>query len=237
MLKRKINKDAFDALDAAIQGLYKADGDSFVLQVEDSGFEALKGEKTAAQQRADEAEAKLAEIAQREADAVAKAQREADKAARASGDIDALEKSWKKKYDTLQNEFNTMKEANAQTLNKLFVDGEAKRLAAEISTVPDLMTDLIAKRLIVDTSGETPITRVVDIDGRPSALSINELKQEFVDNKAFSAIIKESNASGGGADQTGDGNGVPKKLSDMTATEEVAFANSHPEAYKAMLNT
>ena len=99
------------------------------------------------------------------------------------------------------------------------------------------MVDKIKARLDLEIADGVPITRVLDAAGKPSALSLDDLKKEFVDNKSYAAIIKASDANGGGAGPSSDGNGVPnKKLSEMTATEEAKFANENPTEYQRMVN-
>ncbi|WEM33661.1 head scaffolding protein [Pseudomonas phage PSA-KC1] len=68
----------------------------------------------------------------------------------------------------------------------------------------------IKSRLMADFEGDTPVTRVLDKDGKPSALTIDELANEFVANKDFSAIITASKASGGAGKPSQNGGGAPK---------------------------
>lgn len=230
-LKRKITKAEYDALSEVLQAEYRQDGDSYVLDLEDSGFDALKAEK-----------ARLAEELRKkeeaEAAAAEEARKEREKAAKAAGDMEALEASWKEKYDRDLAAEREKASTSTKALEAVFVNKVARDLAEKISTVPDLLVDVIKKRLTVETNGGTPITRVVDVNGQPSALSISDLEKEFVDNPAYAAIIKASNANGGGAGEGGEGGGAPrKKLSEMTATEEALFAREHPEEYEQMLKT
>ena len=73
------------------------------------------------------------------------------------------------------------------------------KIANEISTVPDLMSGAISARLTTEIVDGKATTRVLDQDGKPSALTVEELKKEFVANEKFSSIIVGSNASGSGA--------------------------------------
>jgi hypothetical protein len=235
-LKRKITKAEFEALSDGLKTEYKADGDNYVLDLDDTGFENLKAEKAEERRKREEAERKLQEREQADAEAAEKLRKEQEKAAKAAGDVEALEKSWKTKYEADLAAERARAEAAANALETIFVDNVARQMANKISTVPDLLVDLIKKRLRVEHAGETPITRVVDAAGKPSALSLADLEKEFVDNKSFAAIIKASDAQGGGAGAGSDGNGVPrKKLSEMTATEEAKFANEHPDEYARLV--
>lgn len=229
-LKRKLTTAEYDALSDALKGEYKQDGDSYVLDVEDDpAFSSLKEEKRRLKEQLDAAQAE--KTAREEAERLAR-----EEAAKSKGDVDALEKSWKEKYERdLKTEQDKATAANA-ALQTAFVDSTAQALAQEISLVPTLMVDLIKRRLRVEIVEGAPITRVVDAAGRPSALSVTDLKKEFVDNPEFAAIIKGSNANGGGANgRDKPGGAQPKKLSEMTATEEAKFANEHPEEYSALI--
>lgn len=235
-LKRKITKAEYDALSDALKAEYKEDGDNYVLDVEDAGFDALKEEKRRQQERADAAEAELAKKKKDEEEAAEKARKAAEDKAKAEGDTAALEKSWKEKYDRDMAEKDEANKKNRSALEAVFVNKVARDIADKISTVPDLLVDIIKKRLTVETTGDVPITRVVDAAGQPSALSLADLEKEFLDNPAYKAIIKASNANGGGAGGGDAGSGgAGKKLSEMTATEEAKFANEHPEEYERML--
>lgn len=235
-LKRKITKAEFDALSDDLKAEYKQDGDNYVLDVEDAGFDALKEEKRKEKERADALQAQLDKDKAAKDAADEKARKEAEKAAKAAGDTEALDKSWKEKYDRDMAAKDEDNKKNRRALESIFITKVAQDMANEISTVPDLLVDKIKARLTVETAGDMPITRVVDAQGQPSALSLDDLKKEFLDNPAYKAIIKASNANGGGAGggDAGPG-GAGKKLSEMTATEEAKFANENPDEYARML--
>lgn len=235
-LKRKITKAEYDALSDDLKKEYAQDGDNYVLDLEDSGFDALKEEKRKEKERADQLQAEIEERDRKEAEAAEALRQEQEKAAKAAGDVDALEKSWKEKYDRDMAEKDKDAQTSRAALEKVFVTKVARDVAERISTVPDLLVDAITKRLRLEVTNDVPLTRVVDAQGHPSALTIADLEKEFVDNPAYAAIIKASEAQGGGANEGGDGGGAgKKKLSEMTATEEAKFANDHPEEYKRMI--
>lgn len=236
-LKRKITKVEFDVLSDGLKTEYKADGDHYVLDLDDAGFETLKNEKAEEKRKREEAEAKLAQREKADAEAAEALRLEREKAAKAAGDTEALEASWKEKH-AADVAAAKSEAATAQTaLKSIFINKVAKDMAEAISTVPDLIIDKIKSRLDLEIHEGQPITRVLSADGKPSALSLDDLRKEFVDNKSYAAIIKASDSQGGGAGAGNDGNGVPnKKLSEMTATEEAKFANENPAEYQRMLS-
>jgi hypothetical protein len=111
----------------------------------------------------------------------------------------------------------------------------AEKFANENFTIPELMVGPFSQRLSIEEIDGQSVVRVKDSEGKASALSLDELKREFLDKKEFSAIIKANAGSGGGA-SPGAGGGAPgKKISEMTAKEEAEFERANPEAYQAAL--
>ena len=87
-----------------------------------------------------------------------------------------------------------------------------------------------------DFEGDSPVTRVLDKDGKPSAMTVEELAAEFVANKDFSAIITASKASGGaGKPSNNNGGGAPNqsdKPADLASMNPAQLAE-HIKASKA----
>lgn len=94
----------------------------------------------------------------------------------------------------------------------------------------------VRNRLTVDYVDGAPITRVLGPDGKPSAATLDELKQELAANEAFAPIIAGSKASGGGAGGAQSGRAAPSgNRSKMTAVEKAEFIEKHgPEAYQKL---
>lgn len=241
-LKKVITQTEYDALDEAGKKFYVKQTDGkFHLDLEEDDAAELRRAKDHEKTKRQEAEAARDE-ANRKLQEITDAKKKADEeAARASGDVTALEKSWKEKRDADVAAETAKRERAEAALKKQLVDNVAQRIANEISTAPSLLVEIIKKRLAVEIPSDPdsePLTRVLDVSGKPSALSVNDLKQEFIDNTEFAAIMKGSSASGGGATNQQKGGGAPtgkKKLSEMTATEEAQFANENPEEYKKLI--
>lgn len=234
MLKLTVPKEDYAELDDAIKSLYTEDGDNFKLAVdgiEDTGAlrRAKEREALAAREhkeRADALEAELAEIR-------ARAEDKDKDALRKSKDIDALEKSWKETADRRVADVTKQLDAVKQQMQRLLVDNVASQLAGELFTVPEIGKDFIAKRLRAEFDGEHPMTRVLDREGNPSALSIDEFKRELLDTPTLKGILIASKASGGGAGNGGNGGGAPtKKLSEMNDAERVEFYKNDPEGFR-----
>lgn len=208
-LKRKITK--LDEVDEKYRGLYKQEGDAYVLDVDgiegDTGGEDLgalkrakdheKEQRKAAELRARELEAELDELR--------------DGASRKSGDVAALEESWKAKLAKREGELQSQIDALSGNLQTILVDNVAQSLAAEISSAPKVIMPHIRSRLKAELVDGKAVTKVLDAEGKASASTLDELKSEFVNNKEFASIIVGSKASGGGASGGQGGGGAPAK--------------------------
>lgn len=188
----KINKAKYDALSDDMKGEYIAgdkDGE-FVLDVtglpepEDTG--PLKRALESEKDRHKETKRKLSE---------------AETKISEFPDVEALKK-------THETEVGKYKKFTENAL----IDGVANELAGKISTAPKLLAPHIKARLVADMSGDEPVTKVLK-DGKPSDMTIDQLREEVVANADFKAILIGSKASGGGAPKAPAkplGGGAPK---------------------------
>lgn len=98
------------------------------------------------------------------------------------------------------------------------IDGVANEIAGKISTAPKLLAPHIKARLVADMTGDEPVTKVLK-DGKPSDMTIDQLREEVVANPDFKAILIGSKASGGGAPKAPAkplGGGAPKDGEQVT---------------------
>jgi len=148
-------------------------------------------------------------------------------------DTTALEASWQVKVDAANAKLeSTQKELTAE-VERLLVTNTATSLAHEISTVPELFQDVIAKRLKVEKGADGKyFTRVLDAAGNPSAATVDELRDELVANDKYAAIIVSGKGSGGGAGGSGSGGGATeKKWLEYSDQELVELRKTDPEKY------
>jgi len=68
-----------------------------------------------------------------------------------------------------------------------------------------LLMPHIKSRLGVEEKDGQFVTVVHDSEGKPSALTLDELKVDISSNKAFAPVLAGYKASGGSADHGGDG--------------------------------
>lgn len=196
-LKTKITKAEFDKLNDVLKSEYIEKDGSYVLDTDgaselERAYDRVKLSEKAAKERAEAAEQKLKELNDGKA---------ADEFndAKSKGKIDLLEKSWNEKYASLEKTFTEKLTAKEAYIKKVLIDNKALEIASEISKSPALILPHIKARLAADFDGQEPTTRVLDNTGKVTALTIDDLKKEFVENKDFSAIIVGSKASGGNA--------------------------------------
>jgi hypothetical protein len=234
MLKRRITKAEFEALSEALQAEYKkaAGSDNYNLDTDtDESSAALLTAKQREKQRADEAEKKLLEAETKLA--------EVENAT--SGALDAaavikLKADHKAALDKAANDAKALVDAKHKQLEEVMLDSEAMKIATELSIVPDIFAGEVRKRLTLEEVDGKPVVKVLDEKGTVTEKKIEDLGEEFLANDKFAAILTGSRASGGGASGSPKGGrATAKKLSEMTATEEAAFANEKPVEYAKMV--
>lgn len=153
------------------------------------------------------------------------------------GDVERLEQSYKDKYSSKEKELNDKISALTSSLEKHLLDSQAVKLATELAAKPEyveLLLPHIRNRMKLESGeGDEQVVRILDKDGKPSALNLDDLKKELLGHKAFAAILTGSKAAGGGANGGGgNGGGAPKKLSDMNEAERTQFAKDDPEGFR-----
>jgi hypothetical protein len=232
-LKRKITKADHTALNPLLQAEYKAEGEDFVLDA--SGYD-----DPAELKRGKDRETENARAARAEVEALkTKLETITNVDARRAGDIETLEKSWKEKLSAQKTEYEGKLVQKDRFIQSTLVDSVAMSLAAELSgDNAALLLPHITPRLIAELGGEKPLTRILDKDGKPSAMSVEDLKKELSANKAFAPLIIASKASGGGAAgvvKPGNGSAATggKKFKDLNDTERVAWHKSDPDGFAA----
>jgi hypothetical protein len=221
-LKRKITKEQFEKLADNIKFEYVADGESFVLQTE--GDEDVGPLKRANQRLKDQLEREQA-ARDELADKLEKIEKNP---ARKQGDIDALERQWAKERDEAVNAVQGKLEKANGFIQKTLLETAAQTLADKISTSPAVMRPHIERRLAVDIEGDAPSIKILDKDGKPSALTLDKLGEEFVANKDFSSIIRVTKASGGAGSPSQNGGAVKTPGQQQSGNQPPNLANASP---------
>jgi hypothetical protein len=164
-------------------------------------------------------------------EAIEQARREALAKAQAEGDIKTVSASYDTKVLELQDIIDGMKHTNIEaTKSQLASDFMSAIGAMGPQLGQDAMRSEYLKRIDIRDGKQV----VLDPQGNLTALSIEDLNQEFSVNSRYSDFIKGTQAAGGGANGSRGAGGASKSLKDMTATEEAQFANEFPEQYKQL---
>jgi hypothetical protein len=189
----------------------------------------------AVQESVEKLEAKNRELLQEKAEAKKAAEKAIEEAARKNGDVEALETSWKAKLASETAERDGRLSEYQQMINRMTIGTEAQRLASALA-VPgsaDVLLPHIERRLQVEIKDGVPIVRVLDKNGKPSALSIDDLSKEIASTAAFAPLIVGSMASGPGHVGTkGQTGGGTMKRADFDALSPIKKAAAMAELKK-----
>lgn len=186
--------EKIDALPETIRGLYVEKEGKYHLDV--TGIEDVSGLKKSHEKLL--AEKKQASENEKKAKADAEAARL--EAAKTSGDIATLNKSWEEKFNSTISEKDAALSQSQQLIHNLTVGATAESLANKIAIQGCAEAFLlpIRSRLTVDLSTGSPVVQVLDKNGKPSALTLADLENEFRKNPAYAKLVAASGGSGAG---------------------------------------
>lgn len=204
-LKSIIDKSTYNGLSDELKKEYKADGDDYVLDITELDKHpqagALKRAKDRVSQERDELKTEFNEFKKQQE--TARKQYEADLRALREGkgdnadDIAKVRAEYEKKLGKQRNEYEQKVQGLNTDLQNVMIGDKAQALAESWSKTPSLMKSHIASRLTTERNTEGRLElRVLDKDGQPSAMSLEDLKSEFTSNKEFAPVMKVNGASG-----------------------------------------
>jgi hypothetical protein len=218
-MKYQIDKAAFDALEPALQALYKAQGDQYVLDVEGlpSGGGDLEGLRNQVQTLLTE---KKEEKRKRDA-AEAEQRRIQEESQRANGEYEQLYTS---AQQALEQERARLAELTA-SIERRDLTSAATKISTAIADGEnaEILSEFVQRRLkIVD--GQVKVT---DAEGNLTIASLDDLAKEFQQAPRYAALVRGSQANGGGA-AGGKGGGATKTWDQMTGMEKVELRRTNP---------
>lgn len=231
-MKLKKVIDTLEGLDASLQALYvEREDKKFHLDLEDDDAEPLR--------RAKEHEVGLRKVAERDLE---RAKQRVTELESKVGDLEesagksvqdlrkTLETSFQQKVDKLTQDHEKEKATLEKSIKKVYVDNVAERIANEISDSPEILLPHLRSRLSVEIVDGEPVTRVTDAAGKASALSPDDLRDEYFTNAKFAPIMRATKGSGSGASNSGGRGGASKKFSALTEKERLElFRGNRPE--------
>ncbi|WCD42731.1 head scaffolding protein [Pectobacterium phage Ymer] len=194
-----IKAEGFNALAEPLQKLYEkqADGNyqlsvNGVPQGNQSEVDALK-KQVAELIAAGETSEKAAKEAAKQAKIAL------DEKARKDGDVAALEKSWQEKLDAQKAEYETKLGVSDGQLKTMLIDNYADALARELAgESASVILPHVKSRLELGTDDNGQYVTRITKDGKPSALTRDDLKKEFAENKTYAPILVGSQGAGSG---------------------------------------
>lgn len=230
--------ESLEGLEEPLSALYEERDGKYHLKLEGGDdMRRAKENEAKAHKATKEALAASKQAAKEAQDALAAIQSEAEKQAadqsREKGDVVALEKSWRQKYEKDLSEAKEKADAQGDlyrtNINRLLIDNEANRIAAELAIKgsEQVITPHIKSRLAVEERDGTFITVVKDSEGNVSALTTDDLKKEISSNPGFAPVLLGSKASGGGADGSKPSGGVALKRSEMNSKAKAEYISEH----------
>lgn len=208
-------------IDAAVKtATDKAEADTAGLK---SKVDELLTESKAAKAKAKEAE-----------DAAAAA---AEKAAKEGGDVEALTASYDAKIEKMGADHKAEIDELHGALRSTTAESRATSVASELAMdgfERHIKRDILDRLRTEVVEGKVKET-ILDKDGKPSAMTIDDLKAEIRSDPANKAMVRASNASGGGAPNKGGGGAGSLKRSEMSKAERAEYIKENgQDAYLAL---
>lgn len=223
MLKYQITSEEFTQLEESQQGFYTQNGEVYQLAVEGIPQPDVDGLK---RQRDELLAEKKAEQEKRR-----KAEEEIQ---RAEKERLAAEGNYKQLFESSQADSASWQQKHEELLRQIeqsSINQTAIKLATDIADGPnaEILSEFVTRRLkLVDGQ-----VRVTDASGNLTVSTVDQLKQEFTNDPRWSALIRGSQANGGGA---ANFRGSPtKEPKQMTAEERAEFAQRDPQGYQRAL--
>lgn len=199
--------DSLDGIDEKYSELYSEQDGKFVFQTPDALLRAKQREKDEKQRKATELEELTSRLAAIESERETERQRlkeEQEKLEREkhrkSGDLEALEKSYEKKIEEINQSHKAAVTGLNSAIEKLTVDTQAQEMAARLAGErAGLLLPHIRPRLKVEMADGLPKVKVLDLAGNLSASSVADLEKEIDNTETFYPLLTRSKGSGGGA--------------------------------------
>lgn len=197
----KFELDSLDNLDESIKALYQKEGDKYRLKIDGMPkIEDVSGLKRQVEDLMNQRKADLEKRKEAE-EAAEAAKREALKK---NGDVESLEKSWHVKFDKMKNDLTSELDQYKETVISLTSGQTAVKIASELAAVVNgasmapHLEHIISARLKTEYKDGKPVTTVLDKNGQPSAMSIDELKAEIQKDPINAPLVAGTKASGPG---------------------------------------
>ena len=197
MIEFKI--ESLEGLDESLHGLYEETDTGYQLKV--SGIpEPQQEDLTGLKKKVEELLSEKKRESQKAREAAEAAEAARLEAAKKGNDTEALDKSWREKFESREAELQKQLNDLSGTIVNLTSGQTATKIAAEIAVQgsADVLLPHLERRLKTEFRDGQPTTVVLDKEGKPSAMTVEELKQEFQNSAAFAPLIVGTKANGAG---------------------------------------
>lgn len=210
--------ETLEDIEETLQGLYEQTDTGYQLKV--TGIPEKENEDlTGLKNKVDELLREKKAASQKAREATEQADKARLEAAKKGNDTEALDKSWQEKFNAREVELKKELDAMSGTLVKLTSGQTATKIAAEIAVQgsADVLLPHLEKRLKTEFREGSPVTVVLDKDGKPSAMTVDELKAEFQNSAAFAPLIVGTKANGAG--RTGGNESSGARVNEISRSE------------------
>lgn len=172
---------------------------------------------------------KVNELLGEKKSAAEKAREEAAARAKAEEDRKKQENDYKSLFESSQQKAAEFEQKYSELMNGIRSEkrnAEALRVATDLASGPnaEILAEFIARRIDLDESNKL---FVKSEDGKPTVLTIDDLKKEFVKSGRFNALIDATKATGGGASGNKGGRAASEvsraEFDAMNPTQKVKF--------------
>ena len=183
-------------------------------------------------------EAKNRELAEEKAKAKKAAEEAAMERAKKDGDLESLEKSWAEKVESTKAELSGQLSEYERMVSEITSGAEARKLAGDLALPghAELLLPHIQGRLRTEIRDGKPVVKVLDAEGNPSAMTVDDLRKEIKENQVFAPILAGSKATGAGSAGKSGGAAPAKGWDEMTDTERVNLRREDPDEYQRVVS-
>lgn len=218
-LKKRINASEYAVLDDDLKALYVKEGSGYKVDLEgDEGVtqadvDAALAAKNHEKEKRQAAERRVRELEQSQGGSAEEVQTLQQQLQDLTGRLDSRDGKIK---------------TNAMQALANQVAGHAK--------TPKLLLPHVMSRLTAELDDEgNPVVKILGADGKVSAMTADDLVEEFRKAEEFQGIMLAKASSGGGGGEPNGGGSANKKLSEMSEKERVALSKSEPETFKKLV--
>ncbi len=212
-MKLKYKVDSIEGMDEATASLYDEKDGFYQLSVEGLDDDYVpKHKRDIERQHRKNAETKASEQAKAIADLQEKLEEMTQTQHKNNGDFSALKKGFDEKLMKVESSYKEEVSLRDKIIEQSILDAKANSLLAGKMKGHELFVDMVKRNARVEIEDGKANIRMLDKDGKISALNIDEWTNDnIINNKQYADFAIGSNASGSGANGANQGSGGAAK--------------------------